>query len=120
MARRSAPQPTLEEQIATLQTRLAALLETGADTASLAAREARASGAAAAAAARDRVELATAGLAIAGLVVLSTRGRDPTAEAAERTRDIALAGLAPTLASPAGLVALAGLAAELVQGLRRS
>lgn len=63
MARRSAPQPTLEEQIATLQTRLAALLETGADTASLAAREARASGATAAAAARDRVELATAGLA---------------------------------------------------------
>lgn len=63
MARRSAPQPTLEEQIATLQARLTALLETGADTASLAAREAKASGAAAAAAARDRVELATAGLA---------------------------------------------------------
>lgn len=64
--------------------------------------------------------LAFVDLAIAGLVVLLTRGRDPTAEAAERTRDIALAALGPTLASPAGLVALAGLAAELVQGLRRS
>jgi hypothetical protein len=63
--------------------------------------------------------LALADLAIAGLFVLVTRGRDRTAEAAERTRDIALAALGPTLASPAGLIPLAGLAAELVQGLRR-
>jgi hypothetical protein len=63
--------------------------------------------------------LALADLAAAGLVVVLARGRDPAAEAAERTRDIALAALGPTLASPAGLVPLAGLAAELMQGLRR-
>lgn len=63
--------------------------------------------------------LALADLAIAGLLLVLTRGRDPTAEAAERTRDIAIAALGPTLASPAGLIPLAGLAAHLVLGLRR-
>lgn len=63
MASKAAPQPTLEEQIETLQAQVAQLLETGVATASTAAREARESGAAAAAAARDRAELATAGLA---------------------------------------------------------
>ncbi len=62
MAGKSAPQPTLEEQIAALQAQVAALLDTGAETASTAAREAQASGAAAAAAARARVEDATAGI----------------------------------------------------------
>lgn len=63
MASKAAPQPTLEEQIETLQAQVAQLLETGAATASTAAREVKASGAAAAAAARDRVEVTTAGLA---------------------------------------------------------
>lgn len=55
-------------------------------------------------------------LALAGLLILLMRGRDPAAEAAERARDTALAALGPTLASP---FRLAGLAAELAQGLRR-
>lgn len=63
--------------------------------------------------------LALVDLALAGVVLLITRRRDPTVEAAERTRDLALAALGPTLASPVGLATLAGLAAEVVQGLRR-
>lgn len=63
--------------------------------------------------------LAVVDLAVTGLVVVLARGRDPAAEAAERTRDIALAALGPTLASPAALIPLAGLAAELMRGLRR-
>jgi ElaB/YqjD/DUF883 family membrane-anchored ribosome-binding protein len=63
MPGRTDPQPTLEEQIATLQAQLAALLETGAATASTAAREAKSAGAAAAGAARERAGLATAGIA---------------------------------------------------------
>jgi ElaB/YqjD/DUF883 family membrane-anchored ribosome-binding protein len=63
MAGRSAPQPTLEEQIAALQAQVAALLDAGAETASTAAREARATGAAAAAATHARIEDATAGIA---------------------------------------------------------
>jgi ElaB/YqjD/DUF883 family membrane-anchored ribosome-binding protein len=63
MAGKSAPQPTLEDQIAALQAQVAALLDAGADTASMAAQEAQASGVAAATAARARVEDATAGIA---------------------------------------------------------
>ncbi|WP_019013661.1 hypothetical protein [Elioraea tepidiphila] len=63
--------------------------------------------------------LASADLALAAVLVLVARRRDPAAEAAERARDVALAALGPTLAAPAGLIPLAGLAAELIQGLRR-
>lgn len=63
MAGKADPQPTLEEQIATLQAQLAALLETGGAAASTAAREATAAGAAAADAARERAELAASGIA---------------------------------------------------------
>jgi hypothetical protein len=45
--------------------------------------------------------------------------RDPAVAAAERTGGIALAALGATRASPAGLVPLAGLAAEPMQGLYR-
>lgn len=63
--------------------------------------------------------LAAADLAIAGVLLLLARRPDPTAEAAERTRDIALAGLRPALSSTAGLISLAGLAASVVQALHR-
>lgn len=63
MAGKSAPQPTLEDRIAALQAQVAALLDAGVDTASTAAREAQASGAAAAAATRAQVEDATARIA---------------------------------------------------------
>ncbi|WP_439578243.1 hypothetical protein [Elioraea sp.] len=63
MAGKSEPQPTLEEQIAQLQAQIATLIESGAETASTAAKQAKATGAAAATAVHDRVEVAAAGVA---------------------------------------------------------
>jgi hypothetical protein len=65
------------------------------------------------------VALAAVDLAIAGLLILLARRTDGTAEAAERTRDLALAALRPALTSSAALISIAGLAATIVQGLRR-
>ncbi len=63
--------------------------------------------------------LACADLALAAVLLLVARRRDRAEEAAERTRDVALAALGPALTSPAGFAALAGLAVEIVRGLRR-
>jgi hypothetical protein len=63
--------------------------------------------------------LALADLAVAAVLLLAADRRDRAAEAAERTRDIALAGLRPALGPAAGLLSLAGLAASLAQAAAR-
>lgn len=63
--------------------------------------------------------IAAVDLCAAGILLLVSRRTDPTAEAAERTRDLAIAGLRPALSTAGGIVQLAGLAASVVQALHR-